>query len=136
MKHSTRRSFLSVFGAISGGIAMGSFSFFQVFSKSQLNTKYAIAFTYTGKDKEAIDAYIQQIMTPEFLDFKKYWMNTKNVEKFTKRTNNGSTLISTHVFLTESDLKAFWEAAKYIPGKAEREALGISREYKIFKIEA
>jgi hypothetical protein len=134
MQHYDRRSFLKIFGTVSSAVVLGSVSYLQVFFKSTPQQKYTITFTYVGKDKETIDTYFQHLKTQEFIDFKNYWTNIKNVEKITKRTNDGSTLISTHIFQSKSDLYEFWEAAKYIPGKAERAALGISREFKVSKI--
>ena len=134
-KFDSRRFFLErLFCA--AGLAFLSTASLHALSSDNANEKslpksFVIKFKYSAKESGDIDAYINSIMTPAMIEFRNYWKNTKKVVIDSTRQDSGKSIVSTHYFKTESDLKEFWEAAKNVPGKVERETYGISREYTI-----
>lgn len=133
-KLDSRRSFLERLFCATGLAFLSSASLNALSHNSNeqsLPKNFVIKFKYSAKESGDIDAYINSIMTPEMIEFRNYWKNTKKVVIDSTRQDSGKSIVSIHYFKTENDLKEFWEAAKHIPGKAERETYGISREYTI-----
>ena len=137
--YNSRRSFLKRLFC-NTGVAFLSTSSLSFLSSKLANNNvpktYVIQFKYTAISSDDIDAYIQSITVPAMTDFRSYWQNTKKTIVTSAREDFGKSLITKHRFQTENDLKEFWEAAKYIPGKIERKTFGISRDYSIFTLPA